>query len=117
MRPAPSFVVPLVVSLVWLGAAVLSAVPAMMSVMLFDAPGSAENGVLWWLVGSVWAFPVLAVVAAVGVWFGWAVARRRGVRGGWWIGVPAVLPLLAAISGGAAFGVMVTVCGGGTRCG
>ncbi len=95
---------PLVVSLLWLLAGGASVVPAMMSVMMFDAPGSTENGALWWLVYSVWAFPVLSVISAISVWIGWALARRREPTAATraLVLVPTLLPLAAVASGAAA---------------
>jgi len=95
---------PLLVSLLWLLAGGASVVPAMMSVMMFDAPGSTENMALWWLVYSIWAFPVLSVISAISVWIGWALARRRepSVATRALVLGPALLPLIAVVSGAAA---------------
>lgn len=49
-------------------AGVVSLVPAMFSVMLFDAPGSTENVVLWIVFFSILAFPVIAGASIVIAW-------------------------------------------------
>ena len=114
-----SFAIPLVFSLLWLVAAVGSLMPAMMSVMMFDAPGSEDNTLLWWLVYSIWAFPVLAVVSAFGVWIGWAVARKAERTSVVAAAVlsPAALPLVAVISGAGAITALSVICNGEFRCG
>ena len=38
---------------------------AMMSVMMFDAPGSDENGLVWALVLGMWAAPLVCVATGV----------------------------------------------------
>lgn len=56
--------------------------PAMFSVMLFDAPGSERNVVLWSFFLSLWVVPVAIVIAVVMSWvvaattraWGWALA-------------------------------------------
>lgn len=113
-----SFAIPLVFSLLWLTAAVGALMPAMMSVMMFDAPGSEDNTLLWWLVYSIWSFPVLAVLSAIGVWIGWAVARKaeRTAVVAAAVLLPAALPLVSVVSGVGAIVALSVICNGEFRC-
>lgn len=120
MRVSQSVVIPILVSVCWLVMAAGSTVPALMSVMIFDAPGSEDNGLVWWLVGSLCAFPVLCLVSAGGVWIGWLLARRVADRrpelARLAVVLPAVLPLAAVASGLLALGTLQLVCDGSFSC-
>jgi len=53
---------------------------AMMSVMMFDAPGSDENGLVWALVLGMWAAPLVCVATAVAGFIAASrFTRRRAV--------------------------------------
>jgi len=69
-------------TLAWslLGAA--SVPVGMMSVMLFDAPGSTEDLRIWAVAGSLWSFPVLCAVSVVGSWVTWFLTRRGSSHAG-----------------------------------
>ncbi|MHC2067751.1 hypothetical protein ACYFX5_09785 [Bremerella sp. T1] len=51
-----------------LGVALLGAWPALFSVMIFDAPGSAAKPELWMLFLSVFSLPAVCVFAVVMAW-------------------------------------------------
>ncbi len=56
-------------------AALASLIPAMFSVMMFDAPGSTQNIALWVAFFSVLAFPVVAGASLVVAWLVFASGR------------------------------------------
>ena len=60
-----------------IGFAVVGLLPAMMSPMLFDAPGSDDNPALWALALAVWMFSVVAFASAIAPWL---FLRRRRSR-------------------------------------
>jgi hypothetical protein len=68
---------------------------AMMGVMMFDAPGSTENNMLWLAFWSAWAWPFALVIGAVfEIMAAVRYTRRRMLTG---VIVPAV-PLVVLIA-------------------
>lgn len=89
---------------VWLIIETILAIPAialggfaaLMSPMMFDAPGSTSNPQVLVLFFSVIAFPIACVAGVALAWI--AFARRRD-RGALWF---SLLPLLPAVTAGVA---------------
>lgn len=111
---------PLLASLVWIPAAVIAALPAMMSVMAMDAPGSEDNPWTRLFVAGSLAFPVLCVLSVLLVWPVWLLTRRwpkerHGVRALLW-GLTGCLPLLGAAAAAVGIGGVMLFCGGGFAC-
>jgi hypothetical protein len=77
-------------TLFWGLAALGSGLPAMMSPMLFDAPGSENNTTLWALAGAILSLPPLCLIAAGLPW----LFRRRRFAGLLFL---APMPAIAAI--------------------
>ncbi|MBW2463314.1 MAG: hypothetical protein JRH11_16815 [Deltaproteobacteria bacterium] len=110
------------VPLVWLPGALLSIMPAMMSVMLFDAPGSTENPYVIGVFISILSFPVLAVVSGISVpllaFFAHRAPDRPRYRRRMFCAVlSALLPLLSGVSVGVFFALIAGICDGDLRCG
>jgi hypothetical protein len=74
----------------------------MMSVMLFDAPGSEEDARVWAVALSVWSYPVLCLLSIIGGWVTWFVTRRweaaRARRGRFVRLAVAGLPFLSIVA-------------------
>ncbi|GAB4241939.1 MAG: hypothetical protein OHK005_05500 [Candidatus Methylacidiphilales bacterium] len=75
VRDPLAFVLMIVLSGIVGLAALASLVPAMFSVMLFDAPGSTENLVLWLVFLSILTFPLVAGASIVVAWLVFASGR------------------------------------------
>lgn len=69
-------------------------VMAMMSVMVFDAPGSESNPPVVLLFASIAGFPLACIVGVILAWI--AFARRRD-RGAMWFSLLPLLPIVAGI--------------------
>jgi hypothetical protein len=120
--PAPriGLAFPILATLVWVPAAVLSSLPAMVSVMALDAPGSEDNP--WtrlFVVGSL-AFPASCALSVVMAWPLWLLTRRwpnarHGLRALLW-GATGCLPLLAAAVAAIGLGGVMLACGGQFAC-
>ena len=78
-------------TVLWAAAMVPSLGAALMSVMLFDAPGSEEKVVLWVVFWSVATLPVVLIVALAAGWALWF----QGLRG-WGFGL-SCLPYVNAV--------------------
>lgn len=74
-------------------AVLIGVVMALMSVMMFDAPGSETNPPVIVLFASMVAFPLACIVGIALAWV--AVARRRDRRAMWF----SLLPLLPIVTG------------------
>lgn len=106
----------------WFGAAALSIMPLMMSVMLFDAPGSEDNPYLMGVFASLVSFPIFAVLSGVGApvlaYFARVApsrqAYRRRLAG---TAVWSLLPLLSAVSAVFFFVLLGVICDGDFGCG
>jgi hypothetical protein len=101
--------------LAWPPVGVVAAAAAMMSPMLYDAPGSEDNGLIAIVIAGTVALPLLCAVsvpACLGVLFR---ERRSPVDRRWawgWAGLP-----LAAVALAAAGWVAISVvCGGSLQC-
>ena len=95
-----------VMTFVWVLAGAVGIVPALMSPMMFDAPGSTDNPVVWVLFASVGTFPIACLVAVVSAWILHLVGLRRAAK--WAMG----LPLLNAAAVVGAFVWLLVVQGG-----
>ena len=51
--------------------------PAMMSPMLFDAPGSTRSVALWFAFCAMLVFPIVAIAAAIAPWLFYRKGRVR----------------------------------------
>jgi len=103
-------IVPIVASVVWGVLFFGGLLMAMMSPMMFDAPGSESNPRVVAMFASVVSFPILCLVSILATWLTWrftrdspAAARRR------WTLFVAALPLLSVV----AFGIAAIVQGDG----
>jgi hypothetical protein len=120
--PAPriGLAFPVLATLVWVPAAVLASLPAMVSVMALDAPGSEDNPWTRLFVAGSLAFPATCVLSVVLAWPVWLLTRRwpttrHGLRALLW-GTTACLPLLAAAVAAIGLGGVMLVCGGRFAC-
>lgn len=75
-------------------ATVFGAFMALMSPMLFDAPGSDSNPPVLLLFGSIVAFPLTCIA---GIALAWIAYVRHRDRGAMWLSLLPVLPILAGI--------------------
>ncbi|MEM9195943.1 MAG: hypothetical protein AAGF12_42645 [Myxococcota bacterium] len=111
-------------AVVWGAVGIASALPALMSVMLFDAPGSEENTYLWIVFWSLWLFPVGVLVtvptALLSAWRSTAALKRQlpKVARGWLVAlvVGLILPLFPAVGVVTGFYLIETRCGGSFQC-
>lgn len=81
----------LIATLLYMLLGVLGAGFAMMSPMMFDAPGSTENQLLWTLFWTVISFPVSCLIAIIGMWVLHLISWPRAAL------VASVLPLLHGV--------------------
>lgn len=75
-------------------AVAIGAFMALMSPMIFDAPGSEENPPVILLFSSIVSFPLLCIV---GVALGWIAIARRRDRGALWFSLLPLLPIVAGV--------------------
>jgi len=73
-------VVPIVVSAIWGVLLLPGLVGALLSPMMFDAPGSINNPAAWINALVIVSFPCLCIVSIAGVWIAWAMHKRRPTR-------------------------------------
>lgn len=73
----------------------LGAVVALMSVMMFDAPGSESNPPVILLFSSVVGFPLACIVGVTLAWI--AIARGRD-RGAMWLSLLPLLPIMTGVA-------------------
>jgi hypothetical protein len=76
-------------------AVVIGAFMALMSVMMFDAPGSERNPAVILLFSSVVAFPLACIV---GVILGWIAIGRQRDRGAMWFSLLPLVPIASAVA-------------------
>ncbi|MGB3200656.1 MAG: hypothetical protein WBA99_07130 [Nodosilinea sp.] len=102
-----------VVTVIWTAAAVIGLMPALMSPMMFDAPGSLENPATVALALSVATFPVVCILAVLAGWLVFALPALAHLpyRYHWVCGLLA-LPLLNVVIGGLALVWLVWFNGG-----
>lgn len=71
---------------------------AMMSPMMFDAPGSLQDRSLVLVAWCVVAFPLLCIASIVASWVGWSIVRRaQGSQSTALLAGAFALPLLPVI--------------------
>ena len=95
-RPSPG--VAIIASVVWGVSLFIGVFMAMMSVMMFDAPGSQNNPRVIAMFVSVVSFPVLCLVSILATWLAWRFTRDASAA---WRRLPwytAALPLLSVIA-------------------
>jgi hypothetical protein len=97
----------IVLSVLWAIAGLVSLLPAVMSVMLFDAPGSTESQLTW---AVFWCLAALPFCWFVGAGLPWLFRSKR--FGIWLFAIP--LLDLATIAG--LFVAIDRVCGGSLSC-
>jgi hypothetical protein len=106
--PAPRS--PVIATVVLAVVTFFSAAFALMSVMLFDAPGSEHNPYLLIAFVGILSVPVLSVLAIVLAWIGYWIAKPR-------LTVRIVfLPLIGVALATVGFGLVSTICHGSFRC-
>ena len=76
-------------------ATVFGAFAALMSPMLFDAPGSDSNPPVLLLFGSLVAFPLTCIL---GIALAWIAYVRHRDRGAMWLSLLPILPILTGIA-------------------
>lgn len=68
MQQKTALVFLFVATVIWIAGAVIGLLPALMTPMMFDAPGSLENPVTVTLALSIATFPVVCAVAVLLSW-------------------------------------------------
>lgn len=96
MESRPSKLLPIAATVVWGLAGVASAIPAMFSVMLFDAPGSEENPATIALAAAMMGFPVACLIAVTQAWA--AYRRDDATRIKLWSSAPLVVVAVGAVA-------------------
>ena len=76
-------------------AVVIGGFMAMMSVMMFDAPGSEHNPAVILLFCSMVAFPLACIVAVI---LGWTAIGRHRDRGALWLSLLPLVPIATAVT-------------------
>ena len=66
----------LIVSMVWGAGLMMGGAAAVMSPMMFDAPGSEKDPYVWKLFYCVVSFPVVCVLTIAGSWIAYAFLRH-----------------------------------------
>ena len=94
----------------WWLAALPGAAIAVMTPMMFDAPGSTENQPLIVTALLIVSFPVLAALCPVLAWIAYARSWYRATRA---LILAPILPVLGVVLG---FAVIEYVCGGSFSC-
>lgn len=72
-----AFVFVLVSTVIFVGTGFLWIVPALMSVMMFDAPGSEESTITWMCVLTNMAYPPVCFISAIGAWVMYKLSYYR----------------------------------------
>lgn len=83
----------IVESVLALPAIALGAVMALMSPMMFDAPGSTSNPPVILLFVSTLSFPVVCLLGMIAAWVTFGMRQNRGA---FWLSLLPVLPILTA---------------------
>ena len=91
-RPVRTWLI--VETIVGIPAILIGGVMAMMSPMMFDAPGSTENSAMMMLFSSIVGLP-LSIIAAI--LFGWIAIALKRDRAALWISLLPLLPILGVI--------------------
>ena len=98
-QPRPIW--PLLGALLWAVLGFFGLGPAMMSPMMFDAPGSQETPGIWAAFWGVVAFPVVAGLAFLGLGLCWWLSAKRDVPDGlmWALFLLPLLPIVSVVRG------------------
>ena len=72
----------------------LGAVMALMSPMMFDAPGSSENPAMILLFSSIVGLPLSLIIGVLFAWIALALKRDRGAL---WFSLLPLLPIIGAV--------------------
>jgi hypothetical protein len=83
---------------------------AEMSAMLFDAPGSENNPILWFVFASFLAYPLAALLGPILSWISYLTGHRRTSI------VFMAMPLVAISTVLVGFVLLHARCGGRTAC-
>lgn len=78
--PAPGPIVPILASAIWGVLLLPGLLGALLSPMMFDAPGSTDNPVAWFNVLVIVSFPCLCIVSIIAVWLVYARHKTRPTR-------------------------------------
>lgn len=78
---SPGAIVPVLASAIWGVLLFPGLLGALLSPMMFDAPGSANNPVAWMNALIIVSFPCLCILSIVIVWIVYARHKRRPTRG------------------------------------
>lgn len=87
-----------------------SLLPILLSVMLFDAPGSERNPYLLTIAWSIWLFPVACGLAVVAAWIAYARRWRAAAY------LVLLLPLTNVLAFGIGGALLQRYCGGRFAC-
>lgn len=68
---------------------------AMMSPMMFDAPGSMENP---WVVTFFWSVVAFPVVCVLAILLGWIFYATRRYRAALWFSLTPIIPIVTGIA-------------------
>ena len=79
--PGPGPVIPILASAIWGIAFVPGALGALLSPMMFDAPGSMNNPIAWINVLAIVSFPCLCIVSIAAAWIAYARYKSHPTRG------------------------------------
>jgi hypothetical protein len=76
----PSPLIPIFASAVWGVLLLPGLVGALLSPMMFDAPGSMDNPIAWINALIIVSFPCLCIVSIAAVWIVYARHKRKATR-------------------------------------
>lgn len=82
-------------SILALPAIAIGGMMALISPMMFDAPGSDDNPPVWLLFFSTVSFPVVCLFGVILAWVAFGMRRNRGAL---WLSLLPALPLLTGIA-------------------
>lgn len=102
-----------IATVIWVAAAIIGLLPALMSPMMFDAPGSLENRATVALALSVATFPVVCILAVLLGWLVFALPALADLPYHYyWACGLMLLPLLNVVVGGLALAWIICFNGG-----
>jgi Sec-independent protein secretion pathway component TatC len=92
-----------IATVIWIVGAVVGLLPALMTPMMFDAPGSLENSATVTLAISIATFPVVCIVAVLLSWLVFALPLLAHLPHRYvWACALTALPLINVSTGGLA---------------
>jgi small-conductance mechanosensitive channel len=94
INPARGPLIPILATVIWLVAAVIAAVPVLMSVMMFDSGTDNVTGWVWMAFYGMWAFLITCVLTVPITWIVWGLTRRHDGGGRLLRVLSALLPLI-----------------------